>query len=187
MAFSMTRRRPEALAIGEAEAPEPYQPALHLPTPLRELFEGHAPFVSRSLGYRGVPDAQLDAALRDVFSFVFERLEEYGKQESVRAWLYAIAARVSRTYGCSAETVFWEAVAPEDSAALAFGRHLLTELPPPQREAFLLYEVEDMPLAEVAQALDCTRRTAYAWLQAARERIVAEVERIAARGEHDWV
>ena len=183
----MISRRPEALARHEDEAPEPYEPALHLPTPQRELFEGHAPFVSRSLGYLGVPDAELDAALRDVFSLVFERLEEYEQQDSVRAWLYAIAARVSRTYGRSAEAAFLEAVAPEEDSAAAFGRQLLTDLPLPQREAFLLYEVEDMPLAEVAQALDCTRRTAYSWLQAARERIVAEVERIAARGEHDWV
>jgi RNA polymerase sigma-70 factor (ECF subfamily) len=164
--------RPRALATASTN---------DLPTPLRELFEGHAPFVWRSLGYLGVPDADLDASLRDVFAIVFERLDEYEKQARVRAWLYSICARVGRVYGRRATPRRLE-LAP-DSEALGFGDRVLTRLPGPQREAFLLYEVEDMPLAEVAQALDCSPRTAYARLQAARTCIVAEVERIAASRE----
>jgi len=167
---------------GSDATPEPYEPATHLPTPLRELFEGHAPFVCRSLSYLGVPEADLDATLHDVFTVVFKRLDEYEKQEWVRAWLYSICARVSRAYGHAA----WRRPEhSEDSEALAFGDRLLAQLPPLQREAFLLYEVEDMPLGAVAQALGCTPRTAYARLQAARVRIVADVERIAAQGEHE--
>jgi len=133
----MTFRRLHGLSAGSSAA-------THLPTPLRELFEGHAPFVCRSLGYLGVPEDGLDAALRNVFSLVFQQLDEYQKQARVRAWLYSLCARVSRAHG--------------------------HRRPSRQREAFLLYELEDMPLAEVAQALHCTPRTAYARLRAARAR-----------------
>ena len=43
---------------------------------------------------------------------------------------------------------------------------------PAQREAFVLYEIEDMPMIEVARAMGCPLQTAYSRLHAAR-RVVA--------------
>jgi RNA polymerase sigma-70 factor, ECF subfamily len=48
----------------------------------------------------------------------------------------------------------------------------LEQLDPAQREVFVLYEVEDLPMAEVARAVGCPLQTAYSRLHAAR-RIVA--------------
>jgi RNA polymerase sigma-70 factor (ECF subfamily) len=66
----------------------------------------------------------------------------------------------------------------EEREALALGYRLLERLPPLQRQVFVLYEVEDMSMAEVAQALDCPLQTAYSRLHKARERVLAEVARI---------
>jgi RNA polymerase sigma-70 factor (ECF subfamily) len=163
------------------------------------LFEEHGPFVIRSLRYLGVREADLDDTLQEVFLVVYQRLNDYEEKGRARAWLYSICTRVARTQlrkvGRRRESAMpaysEESVEPtqlervEDREALALGHRLLDQLPPPQREVFVLYEVEDMPMAEIAQALDCPLQTAYSRLHKARARILAEVERIAAESEHD--
>jgi RNA polymerase sigma-70 factor (ECF subfamily) len=50
-------------------------------------------------------------------------------------------------------------------------------LPPDQREVFVLYEVEHIPMAQIAEAAGIPLYTAYSRLRIARRRILAEVER----------
>lgn len=177
----------------------PQEPATHLPPQLRELFEAHGPFVCRSLRYLGVPEADLDDTLQEVFLVVYQRLNDYEEKGRARAWLYSICTRIahaqrrklSRRRETPALAFFEDATGPtplehvEDREALVLGHRLLSQLPPQQREVFLLYEVEDLPMSEIAQALDCPLQTAYSRLHKARARILAEVERIAAQSEHD--
>jgi RNA polymerase sigma-70 factor (ECF subfamily) len=54
----------------------------------------------------------------------------------------------------------------------------LDAIDPAQREVFVLYEIEELGMAEVARAMGCPLQTAYSRLHAARK-IVA-----AALGEH---
>jgi RNA polymerase sigma-70 factor (ECF subfamily) len=177
----------------------PQEPASHLPPQLRALFEEHGSFVLRSLRYLGVREADLDDTLQEVFLVVYQRLADYEEKGRARAWLYSICTRVARAQlrrvGRRRETAMpafsEESIEPtqlervEDREALALGQRLLDQLPPQQREVFVLYEVEDMPMAEIAQALDCPLQTAYSRLHKARARILAEVERIAAESDHD--
>jgi RNA polymerase sigma-70 factor (ECF subfamily) len=177
----------------------PQEPATRLPPQLREVFEEHGPFVCRSLRYLGVPEADLDDTLQEVFLVVYQRLNDYEEKGRARAWLYSICTRVAhaqrRKLGRRRETpapaFFEDAAAPtqlehvEDREALTLGHRLLNQLPAQQRDVFLLYEVEDLPMSEIAQALDCPLQTAYSRLHKARSRILAEVERIAAESEHD--
>ena len=173
----------------------PHNSATPLPPQLREVFEEHGPFVCRSLRYLGVHEADLDDLLQEVFLVVYQRLSDYEEKGRVRAWLYSICTRVA--YGHrrklvrrrESAAVSEEAIAPtqldkvEDREALELGWQLLSQLPPQQREVFVLYEVEDMPMAEIAQALDCPLQTAYSRLHKARERILAQVQRLTAEGE----
>lgn len=167
----------------------------HAPPRLREVFEEHGGFVSRSLRRLGVPDADLDDLVQEVFLVVYQRLNDYEEKGRARAWLYSICTRVTRAQqrkvGRRRERVALEyaeePTAPtqlaklEDRQALALGYSFLSKLPPEQREVFLLYEVEDLPMAEIALALACPLQTAYSRLHKARERILAEVQRAAAR------
>jgi RNA polymerase sigma-70 factor (ECF subfamily) len=163
------------------------------------VFEEHGAFVCRSLRYRGVREADLDDALQEVFLVVYQRLDDYQEKGRARAWLYSICTRVAhaqrRKLGRRRETPSQEGLeqvaAPTqlehvaDREALALGHQLLAQLPPQQREVFLLYEVEDMPMAEIAQALGCPLQTAYSRLHKARARVLAEVERLAAESDYD--
>lgn len=170
-----------------------------LPPKLRDVFEEHGPFVCRSLRYLGVRDADLDDLLQEVFLVVYQRLNQYEEKGRARAWLYSICTRVAHAQrrklvrrretsvvtpseGSAAATQHDHV---EDREALALGQRLLAQLPEQQREVFLLYEVEDMTMAEIAHALACPLQTAYSRLHKARARMLAAVERAAAESEHD--
>ncbi len=53
----------------------------------------------------------------------------------------------------------------DDAATL---QHALDRLSPKLREVFVLYEIEELPMADVARSLGCPRFTAYTRLHAAR-------------------
>lgn len=150
-----------------------------LPLRLRALFVEHAAFVSRSLRWLGVRRSELGDALKQVFSIAYHEPTGRKQREHARAWLYSICARVARSQQSRQSSLSPEVF--EDTP----GRQLLNELPAREREVFVLYEVEDMPLSEVAEALGCSIRRVRSSLRAARERVLAEVERMAAECDDD--
>jgi RNA polymerase sigma-70 factor (ECF subfamily) len=168
-----------------------------VPRQLREIFEAHGAFVCRSLRYLGVREADIEDAAQDVFLVVYERLNDYHEKGRARSWLYSICTRVARAHRrkvvrrreSSSHAFFEDAAGPtqlervEDREALTLGHRLLSQLPAPQREVFLLYEVEGLPMAEIARALACPLQTAYSRLHMARTRIIAMVERTAAESD----
>ena len=56
-------------------------------------------------------------------------------------------------------------------------QRILDELDEPKRSAFMLYEIENMPMKEVAEALGCPLQTAYSRHQAARKHVLEAFER----------
>jgi RNA polymerase sigma-70 factor (ECF subfamily) len=165
-----------------------------LPAPsrtLRDVFEEHAPFVCRSLRRLGVSEADLDDVLQEVFVVVHQRLPEYREVGRARAWLYSICRRLAQAQLRKAsrrrESLMPEP--PEEQVtggqeervqqrqALILGQQLLTLLSKEQREVFVLYEVEDMGMPEIAEALGCPLQTAYSRLNAARARIMVLLAR----------
>jgi RNA polymerase sigma-70 factor (ECF subfamily) len=52
-------------------------------------------------------------------------------------------------------------------------RQALDQIEPVQRDVFVLYEIEELPMAEVAQAVGCPLQTAYSRLHAARRAVAA--------------
>jgi RNA polymerase sigma-70 factor (ECF subfamily) len=163
---------------------------------LRELYEEFAPFVSRSLRRLGASEADLDDLLQEVFLVVYRRLADYEERDRARAWLYSICVRVTqgqrrrlfrRRENLTAKLL--DGLAPasqlqsvEDREALLWGRRLLAQLPLDQSEVFVLYEVEDMTMSQIAESVGCPLQTAYSRLYKARARIVAELERTRTEG-----
>lgn len=168
---------------------EPAQPGK--PPSLRAIFEEYGTFVCRSLRRLGISEADLDDMLQEVFMVVYQRLGDFEERGRTRSWLYSICTRVAyaqrRKLGrrreqlpgelpdTRAEATQQEHV--EDREALALGQRLLARLPAEQREVFVLYEVEGMPMAEIAEALGCPLQTAYSRLRAARSRVQEEYTR----------
>lgn len=168
-------------------------PARPLPE-LRAVFDEHADFVARALRYLGVPPGDLDDALQEVFLVVHARLAELARPEALRAWLRQIARHVAmaarRKHAQRREQLGEAPDAPLDLTAspeAAHERrdlllHLLDQLPDEQREAFVLYEIEEMSMREVAELIGCPLQTAYSRHRAARERLEQAARRHDERG-----
>jgi RNA polymerase sigma-70 factor (ECF subfamily) len=142
------------------------------------MFDEHGAFVCRSLRMLGVPEGDLDDALQEVFLVVFQRMRDYEERGRVRAWLYSICTRVvwtrRRVLRRRREDLMEY---PEANAVVEATQHDRVV----DQEVFWLYEVEELPMSEIARAIDCPLQTAYSRLHKARERILAAVKLSAAK------
>jgi RNA polymerase sigma-70 factor (ECF subfamily) len=160
------------------------------------VFKAHHAFVWRILRHLGVAAADQEDVLQEVFVVVHRRLADYREQDKMRSWLYAICTRVVREHrrrlGRRHEELRELPEVPHepsqasevaDRQALTLAHGLLKTLPEKQRAVFVLYEIEQLSMPEIALAVECPLPTAYARLRKARERVLAEVARIRLRGE----
>ncbi len=163
---------------------------------LGEVYEEHFDFVWRSLRRLGVPEAQVEDAVHDVFLVAHRRLAEFEGKSSLKTWLFAIALRVAQNQRRSlarhrvaesdaeppAEADAAPDVQTERSRAVELGMRLLSELDPDKRAIFILAELEQLPASEIGAALGIPLFTVYSRLRAARRAFDAALAREKARG-----
>lgn len=162
----------------------------------REVFEANARFVWRSLLGLGVGEADVPDASQQVFVVLAKKLNQLDPGCSLRTFAYGICLRVAADFRKRAHarreqlcavlpetttTVSQESVASQREALQRLQR-ALDQLAPGLREVFVLYEIEELAMADVASAVGCPLQTAYSRLHAARKAVAA------ALGEHleDW-
>jgi len=158
------------------------------------VYEENLAFVWRVLAGLGMPESRLEDATQDVFVIVHGKLADFEGRSKLTTWLYSIArhvalderrkiARERRREREIAEPPADEAGAPtpEQEAGAAEARRalldLLGRLDPAKREVFVLVEIEQVPIRDVARLLNIKENTAWSRLRLAR----AEFERHAAR------
>jgi RNA polymerase sigma-70 factor (ECF subfamily) len=153
-----------------------------MPT-FREIFDAHGRDVWRALKRLGVREADASDMCQEVFIVVHRRLSEFDGSSALRSWVYGITVRVASQYRRRAvhrheelhDEVPQGLVAPVQTEALAQRRLLerldaaLDRLDEDKRTVFVLYELEDLTMTEIASALGCPLQTAYSRLRAARE------------------
>ncbi|MEE9274903.1 MAG: RNA polymerase sigma factor, partial [bacterium] len=125
----------------------------------------------------GDPDEAADLA-QETFARAEKGRDAFRGESKISTWLYSIATRVSLDFLKSAgrrrlqvtapesldETPAGEEDGPRLTAALLFDqaemgecvRRYIDELPPDQRMALLLHDIEGMTNPEAAEALNCT-------------------------------
>jgi RNA polymerase sigma-70 factor, ECF subfamily len=157
----------------------------------RGLFDSHAAFVWRVLARHGVPRRELEDGCQEVFIVLYRRAAELENRPSLRPWLYAVAVRVAlgmRRRAYHRREQLTEVAVEEGGSAQPFeavhSRELyqqltaaLASLPRVRREVFVLYELEDMTIAQAADALGIPENTALYRLHAARDAIAGFVRR----------
>jgi RNA polymerase sigma-70 factor, ECF subfamily len=150
-------------------------------TQLGRLFDEHAEHVWRVLRRFGVPDADVEDVVQEVFLVAHGRVPDGLDARGVRAWLYGVARRCAAGYRrkvhrrrevpMSAPPELHDTpglAGPLDARrALALLDTVLDGLPDEQREVYVLFEIEELAMAEVAQAVSCPLKTAYSRLYAA--------------------
>src|SRR5262245_60611662 len=156
-------------------------------TDLAETFERYAPFVWRVVRRMGVAEADAEDVCQEVFLVVHRRLTEFEGRASLRTWIYGICLRCAAAYRNrayhrrevrAAEPVeatrdAEQAQELELSRALHTLDQVLNGLPDKQREVYVLYELEELTMPEVAAAIGCPVQTAYSRLHAARREVRA--------------
>ena len=159
------------------------------------LYARHLDFVWRNLRTLGVPTADLDDAAQDTFVVAYRRRDDFHDGASMRAWLYGIARRVAsrQRRGGGRRARLAEAVAAEPHEAPSLERMaeeheawqaataFLDQLPPAQREAFWLTEVEGLTAAQAGAAVGVSANTISSRLRAARMALARHGEVLRAR------
>jgi RNA polymerase sigma-70 factor (ECF subfamily) len=189
----------EAVLLGNPASNVARGPAdLPLPT-FDQLYEEHFAFVWRNVRSLGVPPSSVEDVVQDAFVVVHRRLADFDPtRASLRTWLFGILRRTvadhRRTlrrkpaqFGTKegdAEVLALsdtQRMGPHEVAARAEALKalaaVLDELDDEKREVFVLAEIEQMSVPEIAQAIDINVNTAYARLRAARKDFEEAVKR----------
>lgn len=161
-------------------------------SPLTQIVRDHGPYVWRVLRRLGVAEADADDVCQEVFLVVHRKLTEFEQRSALRTWIYGIAVRTASDYRKRAHRrhevttselpdVPTPADDPHRTLQLRQARSLLDELvaalDDDKRAVFVLFEIEQLAMQEVAEALGCPLQTAYSRLHAARAQLQAAVAR----------
>ena len=165
------------------------------------LFDQHAPYVGRTLRCLGVRDHELPDVVQEVFLLAHDRLPRLEREPIARerAWLYAICVRKALSARRDAARRALREVRDEARVAEAPGAQcphdelertrrlaqamaILEQLDEDKRVVFVLHEVEQLAMSEVATIVGAPLQTAYSRLYAAKKEIAASLRRLRARG-----
>lgn len=155
------------------------------PAEVDRVFREHGEFVWRTLRRLGLSEADADDICQEVFVVVFRKLQDFEQRSSLKTWLYGISVRLAAAHRRRASTQrevptatlpeMTEPRGPHDRLVENEARHLLDlaldKLDDDKRAVFVLYEIEELTMADVAKALECPLQTAYSRLYAARETV----------------
>jgi RNA polymerase sigma-70 factor, ECF subfamily len=137
----------------------------------------------------GVPRHDAQDLCQEVMLTVHRRLPDFDGR-SLRGWLYGICVRVASDYRRSARVrreVPTEHLPEETQDAgqietvhrareLRRTLEALDTLDEGKRAAFVLYEVEELTLVEVSEALEVPLQTVYSRIKAARDALRAKLQ-----------
>lgn len=154
----------------------------------------HQLFVRRCLLRFGVPGADVDDAVQDVFLVAVSHTGDFDVTRSPRPWLYTVALNVSRNARRKqqrVETPMAEPpeihVAPHQERdvhaleARSLVHRALDELPPAQRDVVVLHRLEGWPMHVVAETVGCPVATAHSRLRLGNARLDRVVRKHALR------
>ncbi|MFK7987399.1 MAG: RNA polymerase sigma factor [Sandaracinaceae bacterium] len=173
------------------------EPEEHLvPPPFEEVYANHVGYLWRSARGLGIPPAAIEDVLQDVFVVVHRRLPEFRGERGLRSWLTRILINIVREHqrrfrrkedhaALPEELSDGGAASPHDAVlktqAAAMLASILDAMPEDQREVFVLAEIEQVPVPEIADALELGRNTVYSRLRLARAEYQRHLARLRAR------
>jgi RNA polymerase sigma-70 factor, ECF subfamily len=158
----------------------------------RELYEDNLAFVWRSLRRLGVPETECGDAAQDVFVVVHRRLPEFEGRSKVTTWLFGICLRVCSSRRRMASTRHESIAEPLDmldegadveaaverNRGMAVLESILLRMSLEQRTVFILFELDGVSLAEIAELLELPLGTVQSRLRLARATFRAAVGRM---------
>lgn len=168
------------------------------PSALRRLVKEHYDFIWRLLARLNVSTPEVDDAAQQVFMVLVSREQLVIKPGSERAFLYGVALRVAKEFRRKAQSALnhvspdpdalvdrgpdLEAVAERGQARRQLDR-ILEQMPENLKEAFILFELEDMSVPEIAELVGIPTGTVASRLRRARALFQKAIAELQARRE----
>ncbi len=156
----------------------------------RGLYDRYAPVVYRFLSAFGVPSEEREDACQEVFVAVYRSLGRFRGEARLSTWIYRIAARHAgrlgrrrRVRGLLSTLLVREPPPPpaadpsERSERLQLLDEMISKLSPKKRLVLVLFEIEGVPIEEVAKIAGCPENTAWSRLHYARAELMAMAKR----------
>lgn len=159
------------------------------------IFKAESSFVWNTLLRFGVGRRDLEDLVADVFMTFYKRLDDYDRSRPIRPWLFGIAYRVALRYHELARhhheimtdvpDARDETPGADEQLIAGETRDLLSQaldaLPLDRRAVFVMHDVEECAMPDIAAALAIPLNTAYSRLRLAREELRSTVRRLRAR------
>lgn len=154
-----------------------------------QLYRDHLEFIWRTVRRLGVGDADVEDATQEVFVVAHRKWRAFEHRCTVKTWLFSIGLRVAADYRKRRRrrpevlTEAPDAGFAESDVDLRIAQRqarqkldrMLDQLTDEQRAVFVLFELEELPMCEVAAMTGVPLQTAYSRLYAARRIINAQV------------
>ncbi len=193
--------QPSSASSPESAASATSEPSVHptLPT-FDEVYAAHVDYVWRLIARLGVPARAVPDVAQDAFVVVHKKLPEFEGRSAVRTWLFQIVRNVVHDYRRTvrrrdqpveqdddevARARASEDQGPDARAARAQAvrilHELLDKLDDDKREVFVLADLEQIPAAQIAEAIGANVNTIYSRLRLAREAFNRELARYQSR------
>jgi RNA polymerase sigma-70 factor (ECF subfamily) len=156
----------------------------------KRLYQAEFAYVWRALRRLGARGSDAEDMVHDVFLTAFKRISEYDPSRPIRPWLFGISfrtvvahrRRAFQRYEVVSEVPDTAVVEPDAEARLQAGesRELvlkaLEALPLDRRAVFVMHELDDVAIPEVAEGLGVPLNTAYSRLRVGRQEFAEAVE-----------
>jgi RNA polymerase sigma-70 factor (ECF subfamily) len=147
-----------------------------------EVYEREFEYVWRTLGRFGVPHADLDDGVHEVFVVLYRRWNGLERKDALRPWLFGVARRVAAALRTRRREDPSDAEPVAATDPLAAQRDLLwralATLDEDRRAVVVLHDLEGHTGAEIAAMLDVPANTVHSRLRLARADLVAAVRRL---------
>lgn len=177
----MTLREPVSSAENSEPAPVRTADATFSREELANAYAEYGRYIFRVLRRLGVPDTALDDAVQDVFMVAWRRQDAFEGRSSQRTWLYGIARRVardhrrarlqSRRHDPEVDAIHSSSSPEADTESARAARRVdavLAHMSTLLREVFVLAEIEQLPVTEIAEIVQAPLNTTYSRLRLAR-------------------
>jgi RNA polymerase sigma-70 factor, ECF subfamily len=170
------------------------------PPDFPSMYRLEFPYVWKTLRRLGVPPQDLEDLVHDLFVVVHRHLGDYDPTRPLRPWLFGIAVRIVADFRRSPRNlreVLRDTLEPIDAAPTPHDRlegkearelllKALDTLDLDRRAVFVMHELDEIPMPEIADVLAIPVNTAYSRLRLARAEIASIIERsrVAERRQH---
>ena len=170
--------------------PGPVVPPSSIRVPsFSQIYKLYFNFVWSCTRRLGVSEAETDDVVQEIFIVIHARLNTLERPESLRSWIYGIVRRTVSTYhrakraklastatfDTEHDTQYPQLPSPqqlaEQSDQVRLLWSLLEKLDAPKREVFVLAELDEMTVPEIALATEVPLNTVYSRLRAARHEL----------------